>query len=476
MLAINRRITGVYTAARTAAHWCGRSLVAFAIAISSIQTTYAQSPETMIVRDTEIETLLRDYARPIFKVAGIDGDSIQIIIVNDNTFNAFVADGRRMFFNLGTLMEAETPNELIGVIAHESGHIEGGHLSRLRQQMANVQTMAIVAMLLGAGALAAGAARGGQNGNNLGEAGAGIAMGGQEAALRTLMAYQRSEESAADHAAVRYLEATGQSAKGMLSVFSRLAATTAISSRNGDPYRQSHPLAKDRVNALRHLAEKSAHYNAQDPADWVRRHKLMRAKVRGYFSPRQSVDNLYGKSGAFGRVTPDARYARAHAALKAGRQEEVLRETDALLKQEPNNAFFHELRGQALLERGQPDAALPFLARAVRGNPKSGLIRGMYGQALLASRNTANLKKAIFELERATQIDPKYAPNFRFLGQAYGKQGDIARATLAIANEAMLTGDIAQARQQADRARALSPKNSLTWLKANDILYITQQR
>lgn len=443
-----------------------RLICLLCIALAVPQPGHTQSGKLLIIRDAEIEALLRDYARPLFKAADLDGDAVEIIIVNDNSFNAFVADGRRLFVNLGTLQDTETPNELIGVLAHETGHIAGGHLARLHQQMASAQTIAIAAMMLGAGALAAGAASNRGGSGNIGEAGAGVFMGGQEAALRSLLSYQRSEEMAADRMALRYLNATGQSAKGMIRVFERLANERMLATRDSDPYRQSHPMAKDRVASIRALAEGTPHYNAPDNPDFARRHALMRAKVRGYFSRGETVDNLYGKQPA----SADARYARAHEALKAGRHHEVIQQTNALLQSEPNNSYFHELRGQALLESGQPDAALPSLQRAVQGNPKSGLIRAMYGQALLNSKNRGNLEQAIVELEKATLLDTKYPASFKFLAQAYGKKGDIARANLASAQEALLTGDMDQARRMAAYAKSLFPPHSPGWVKADDIL------
>lgn len=223
------------TIARTArALVCGA--LAGAMAICATAGAHAQQ-SLPVVRDAEIEALVRDYALLIFKAAGLSKSGIDIILINDSSFNAFVA-GRRMFINTGALLQAETPNEIIGVIAHEAGHIAGGHQDRLREQLARAQTMAIVAGLLGAGAIAAGVAA---KSSAVAQAGGGLAMGGGEAARRSLLSYQRSEETTADRSAVTYLEATGQSAQGMLKTFKRFQTALSLSARQGRPVSDQPP-------------------------------------------------------------------------------------------------------------------------------------------------------------------------------------------------------------------------------------------
>ena len=186
-----------------------------------------------LVRDAETEQLLREYAAPIFRAAGINASATKIILVNDRSFNAFVANGQKIFINVGALMDAKTPNEIIGVLAHETGHIAGGHLARFRQQMANAQILSVIGMLAGAGAMAGAASSGDRVGGGTGAMG--IMLGGQELVRRNLLSYQRSEEQAADLAAIRYLQATGQSPKGMLDTFARFADSGLFRSRSLDP-------------------------------------------------------------------------------------------------------------------------------------------------------------------------------------------------------------------------------------------------
>src|SRR5256885_733348 len=229
-----------------------------------------------VVRDAEIEQLLREYTQPILRVAGLSQQNVQVVIINDRSFNAFVADGRRIFVNGGALLDAETPNQIIGVLAHESGHIAGGHLARLREQLAAASTQSIIAMILGVGAMVA-AGRSGSTG--MGQAGAAAIAGPTAAIQNTLFSYLRAQEDQADRAAVRFLTATGQSAKGMYETFKRLADQILYHSRYIDPYMQSHPLPADRVRALEGLARSSPYWDTKYLPAMQARHDFMRAKL-----------------------------------------------------------------------------------------------------------------------------------------------------------------------------------------------------
>lgn len=221
--------------------------------------SFAQAQENKgprLLRDTEIEQLLRDYTRPILRAAGLEKQNIQIVIINDSSFNAFVADGRRIFVNYGALTKSETPNQLIGVLAHETGHLAGGHLSKIREQLAQAQTQMIIAMLLGAGAVVAGS-RGGNSNTGLGNAGMAAVMGPQEMIRRNLLSYQRQQEENADRAGVKFLTATQQSPKGMYETFKRFSSESLFAAAGSDPYQMSHPMPSERVAALEVFAKAS---------------------------------------------------------------------------------------------------------------------------------------------------------------------------------------------------------------------------
>lgn len=451
----------------------GRRAAALACAVSIFagglpQPAAAQAPGGgSVIRDAEIEGLLRDYMLPIYRAAGVDAGAVEIILINSKVFNAFVADGRRIFVNVGTLLDAKTPNEVIGVLAHETGHIAGGHLARLRQRLDSMQTLAIVAMLLGAGAIGAGAATGGLNGSS-GGAVMGAAMAPQEMIRRTLLSYQRGEEQAADRAAVSYLNKTGQSAKGMLTTFQRFAQQVAFSQRFIDPYAQSHPMPRDRIASLEDLARKSPYFDKLDPPALQARHDLMRAKLVGFLDGYPGVSRRYPMSDQ----SLPAKYARAIAAYRSSALDGAIGQIDELIRLQPQNPWFQELKGQAYLENGKPAQAIPPLRRAIALAPNATLIRTMLGQALVANGSKDNAS-AITELTRATSRDSKNADGFRQLALAYARKGKIPEADLASAQAAFASGDYGTARQIAERAKKGFKTGTPGWLKADDIASYT---
>ncbi|QCI66485.1 M48 family metalloprotease [Phreatobacter stygius] len=440
------------------------SALAALVAVSTAAPALAQPRGLPIVRDTEIENLLRDYARPLFRAAGVGGSQTNVVIINDRGFNAFVANGRRIFVNAGAIMDSRTPNELIGVMAHETGHIAGGHLARLREAVERAQIIAVIGMLAGAGAVAAGAATGGRSG--IGEAAPGVLMGGPHIAMRSLLSYQRGEEAAADRAAINYLNSTGQSAKGMVETFRRLQDQTMFAARQADPYMISHPMPADRVANIEPLAKASPHYNATDPADRVARHDLARAKLAGFVERTDAITRRYPPSD----TSLPARYARTIQMFRFGDRNRAAALADDLIRSQPNNPYFHEIKGQILLETGLPGQALPPLRRAVSLAPNSGLIRIMLGHALVATGNNAVLDEAIRELRLALQREPEAADGYRQLAIAYGRKGDRGQADLAAAQTSLYEGDLGAARGLARRAQASLPAGSPGWLRAEDIV------
>ncbi len=418
-----------------------------------------------LIRDAEIEQLLRDYARPVLQAAGVNATLTRIILIDDKSFNAFVANGRTIFMNIGVLMDAETPNEVIGVIAHEAGHIAGGHLARLRQEIGNAQILSVVGMLAGAAA-AAGAVAGGSAVGNQGIGVMGALGGGQELARRNLLSYQRSEEQAADRAAVRFLSATQQSAQGMLRTFERFSQASAfISSRAIDPYTISHPLPQERIAQLGELARQSPYFDRKDPPELQARHDMMRAKLFGFTERAESVFRRYPASNnSFA-----ARYARAIATFKMGRSSDALAQIDGLLRERPGSPWLHELRGQVLLESGRAAAAVEPLRRAVGMAPNGTPIRLMLGQAMLASGNPALIDDAIRELNVVAQREPDAADPHKHLADAYARKGNIAMAELSAAQFAHITGDWVTARTQATRAAAKLPPGSAQQRRAQEL-------
>ncbi|NEV00498.1 M48 family metalloprotease [Bradyrhizobium uaiense] len=440
-------------------------LTAVTLAIGPVVPAQAQQKGPPVLRDTESEQLLREYTRPILRAAGLEKQNIQIVIINDSSFNAFVADGRRIFVNYGALLQSETPNQIIGVLAHETGHLAGGHLAKMREQLAQAQTQMIIAMLLGVGAIAAGAGgRGG--GNGLSSAGAAAISAPQTVIQRTLLSYQRQQEENADRAGVKFLNATGQSAKGMYETFRRFTDESLFASRGADPYLQSHPMPVDRVSALQEMARSSPYWDKKDDPALQLRHDMMRAKISGFMERQDTVYRRYPLTN----TSMPARYARAITTYLHGDLRSAIAQIDSLIQAQPNNPYFYELRGQALLEGGRPAEAVAPLRRAVQMSGNSPLIEMLLGQALVASDNKALTDEAINMLRAAVGREPEAPLGYTQLAMAYGRKGDYAQADLASAQAAYLRGDTKTARDLASRAKTRFAIGTPGWVKADDIV------
>ncbi len=425
-----------------------------------------------IIRDAEIEQLMRDYTAPILKVAGLAQQNVKVVLINQRVFNAFVMDGQHIFINVGALLDAKTPNEIIGVLAHETGHMAGGHLSRMREQLAHAQTASIIALLLGAGALAGSMATGGSTAANMGQIAPAAIQGPQEMIRRSLLSYVRAQEESADRAGVKFLNATQQSAKGMYTTFKRFADDILIVSSRVDPYLQTHPMPQERVAMLEDLVKTNPYWDKTDPPELLLRHDLMRAKLSGFLDRPDTVMRRYPPTD----TSLPARYARAISAYRTSNLGSALTQIDGLIQSQPNNPYFHELKGQALLEGAHPAEAVSPLRRAVALAPSATLIRVMLGQALIASSDKRNAEEAIPLLRVAMQREPEMPEVYSQLAMAYGQKGEIAEADLASAQAALARGDNKTARELAARAKTRFPTGSPGWVRADDIVGVKEPK
>ena len=439
-------------------------VVAAAVALGNVpaRAQTGSSAGIPMIRDAEIEQLLREYTQPVLKVAGLSQQNVQVVIINQNVFNAFVMDAHRIFVFSGALMQATTPNQLIGVFAHECGHIVGGHLSKMRQELANAQTAAIVALLLGIGAMVAGAR---SNNLNTGNAGAAVVSAPQSYLEHTLLAYQRAQEEQADRAGVRFLTMTGQSAKGMYDTFKRFADEMMFSASYIDPYAQNHPMPAERMAELAELV-KTPYWDKKDPPALQFRHDLMRAKLYGFTERPDTVARRYPLSD----TSMAARYAHAISTYRFGDLRSAMTQIDGLIEATPNYPYFYELKGQALLEGGHPAEAIAPLRRAVQLAPNPALIQIMLSQALIATGNVKMADEAVPLLRAALTKEPESADAYDQLAMAYGRKGDVADADLASAQAAFARGDNRTARELAARAKMRFPVGSPGWVRADDIV------
>src|SRR5262249_13500016 len=350
------------------------------------------------------------------------------------TFNAFVVDAKRIFINAGAMMDAETPNQIIGVLAHETGHIAGGHLSKLRSELANAQTAAILAMLLGLGAVAGSAASRGNVGGNPMAA----IVGPQTMIMRSLLAYQRQQEEQADRAGVNFLTQSGQSAKGMYDTFKRFADQQLFASHYVDPYLQSHPMAAERIAALAEVAHANPYWDKKDSPELQQRHDMVRAKLFGFLDQPDTVLRRY----SLGNTSLPARYARAISSYRHSDLRAALTQIDSLIQTQPNNPYFYELKGQALLEGGHSAEAVAPLRQAAQLSHNNPLIEIMLAQALNATNNPKLAEEAVALLRTAIAREPEAPDAYAQLAVAYGRRGDLANSDLASAQAAFTRADL----------------------------------
>jgi predicted Zn-dependent protease len=446
------------------------ALLALAL-IASLMTSAggARAQGLPLIRDAEIETLLQDYSRPIFQAAGFGGGRVTVRIINNDAFNAFVLDGANVFVNTGTLLQAETPNEVIGVIAHESGHIAGGHMAALRSRIAKDQTRALLTQVLGLGAMVAGGVTGGDSGRDAMQGGSAILQGGGSVIMKGLLAERRSQESAADQAGMKYLTATKQSGKGMLDTFERFKEQEYLSDQFQDPFIRSHPLSVERLARLSQLASSSAFFATKDPPSLQLRHDLMRAKLSGYLEAPAAVFDRYPDSNK----TLPARYARAIATFfrgGGGALESAIQQTDSIIRENPSYPYFYELRADLLMRSGKLQAAVPSLRQALKLAPNSPLIRVELATSV-QSINTADAEKeAIEQLRKSLVEDPENGHAYRLLANIYYKQGLGPEADAMTAQAFFNEGNIKQAQVFAKRAQLKLRAGSPEGLKNDDII------
>jgi predicted Zn-dependent protease len=415
------------------------------LAVSLGLADRASAQQTMsYIRDAEIESIIRTYATPIFAAAGLDPAAVHIYIVNDPRLNAFVAGGQNLFINTGTLLRSERPNQLIGVIAHETGHIAGGHLARSQEALHNATIESIIALVVGAAAAVA---------SRNGGAGTAAILGGTGIAERSFLQYSVAQEGSADHAGMTFLDRTQQSARGLLEFFQILQEQEVLSEVRQSPYLRSHPLTGQRIDTVREHVAHSRFSDAKDPPDWIEMHNRMKAKLGAFLGAPAQVLAQYKPED---KSVP-ARYARAVAYYRVPDLKKAVPEIDGLIHDYPDDPYFQELKGQMLFENGRIREAVAPYERAVKLKPEVALLRIELSQVQLETNDQALVPKALAHLNEAVRFEDRNPDAWRQLAIAQGRSGNMGMMALALAEEAISEGDNNTARQQAARAIKLLP-------------------
>ncbi|MCH4266878.1 MAG: M48 family metalloprotease [Brevundimonas sp.] len=419
--------------------------------LASAASAQAQS----LIRDTEIEGIIHEWSEPVLDAMGLDPNEVEILLVNDNDLNAFATRGRIMGLNTGLILRTKSPNQLLGVIAHEAGHIKNRHTLRDGAQNAGMQPM-IMTMALGALAAIAGAP----------DAGAALLASSQYFGTLGALRYMQSQEGEADITGARALERAGESGRGMVEFFENFRAQEIFSDQRRYPYFRSHPLSSQRIEALRRPVEAASHYDKRDSDERMAQHALVVAKIRAFMDAPNATLRDYPSSD----VTLPARYARAIAWYRDGQTQKALDAVDVLLAEQPENPYFWELKGQILFEEGRPAEALGAHEKSVELKPDAPLLRINLAHALIETSDPTQLAEAENQLKRALALEPDNTMGWRLLSQAYASQNKEGEARLASAEYWFALRRPDQAAQFAMRARDMLDRSSIEWRRATDIV------
>jgi predicted Zn-dependent protease len=433
-----------------------RAIALLLLACLIVQPAMAQS----ILRDAETEALFDEMSAPLISAAGLDPRNVKVVMIGDNSINAFVAGGQIVYIHSGLITAAANANEVQGVIAHELGHVAGGHVIRTSEGVKTATGITILSLILGAAAMAAGA----------GDVGAGIMAAGQQAAMGKFLAFSRSQESSADLAGADYLSKAGISGRGSIAFFKRLQN---LEFRYGipqtDSYERTHPLSGERIAVLQEVYDRDPAYSKPTDPNLEARFQRIKAKLQGFIDPKRAL-TLYPTSD----LTIPARYARAYAWHRTAYPDQALAEADVLLKTMPRDPYFKELKGQILLESGRPQEALPLLREAFSQTNAQPLIATTFGHALIATEDRANYAEAERVLKASVGRDAENPFAWYQLGVIYENKGDAPRASLAAAEGFYLQNRPQQALASARSAMAGIPKGSADWIRAQDIAMISE--
>ena len=435
-------------------------MIALLLALSVARPAAAQSETPSSLRDAEMELLFRDVSRPLIQAAGLDPNNVDIVLLGSPEINAFVATGQNVYIYSGLLLKSDNLNQLQGVIAHELGHVAGGHSIRLQQGTSQATGISLATMILGALAMAAGA----------GEAGLGIMMAGQRAALGRLLAFTRTQESSADAAGAAYLSRAGISGRGLLEFFGKLQNQEyRLAIYESDSYDRTHPLSRERVQTLEETLKTDPAWGKPTDPQLEERFQRVKAKLFGFADPKLAVTRYPERDQSI-----PGHYARAYAYHVGGYPDKALSEAEALIAADPDDPFFLELKGQILLESGRPQEAIAPLRRATEISGNSPLIAAMLGHALISTEKRENYVEAKQVLKAAVGRDNQNPFAWYQLGIIYGHEGDLPRAALASAERNNLEGKPKLALASAEAALKGIPAGTPDYLRAQDIAMVSR--
>ncbi len=422
--------------------------------------------EASLIRDAETEKFLHQLSDPIFIAAGLNPQNIKIFIVNDSSINAFVSGGQNVFINTGLIRKYKTPDALIGVIAHETGHIVGGHLARSSEGAAEAEGAMLLSYLLGIGAIAAGSP----------DAGAAILMGGNQTAQRIYLKFTRTQEEAADQYAVQFLDKLQYPADGLVKLLEFFKSEMAAYKDRIDEYLLSHPVSQKRIDLIKtrtegkNFSDKKINQQLQNKMDRVN------AKLEGFIDDPAGLIEKYRNN-----FDDNSNLIKSIALFRNGKIDESLRMLDPIIAKNPKDGFLHEIKGQILFESGRVQDSILAYNQAVKllNSKDSAVIRVALAQAILSLKTSDHdlIKLAINHLEAAKKNESENPFLFKQLANGYSKLSDEGRSLLALAEFNLLIGDNKKCLKYAKQAKNhLDENDKKELIRADDLIDLAKEK
>ena len=412
-----------------------------------------------VIRDTEIETFLKTQTTPVLDAAGLDSSKVHYLLIASDDLNAFSTFHLVIGLNTGLIMQADTPNQLFGVIAHETGHLSGGHMMRTDEiERAGRAPMAI-SLGLGVIAALAGAP----------DAGANLMLSSPTFSALNQLHYMQTEESSADVAGAKAMEKAGMSGKGLVDFFYKFRNVEIFSDADRYEFFRTHPLSRERIQALQDFVRKQPHYDVVDSPEVVAQFDIVKAKLSGFLNDPIKTFQTYPESD----TSYPARYARVIATYKQGNWDKALTDLDKLLAEQPNNPYLWELKGQIYFETARPALAKPAHEKSVELMPQAPLLQVNLGQTLIALGDKDDLNEAVTHLLDSIKYEEDDSFAWSQLAQAYDSLNQPGQARLATAEAQFYDGDYVAARTSAVWSQKYLDATSPEFRRARDIVMTT---
>ena len=414
-----------------------------------------------VLDDTEIGMTLAAYGRPLLIAGGLQGNTVTFHMMVDDSINAFATPGNSIYFNTGTLLRAKNANEVIGVMAHEVGHIAAGHVVMVASDLAAPNAISLLSTLL---AVAAGVASGNP------EVGMAVLMGGQRAAIGSYLSFSRGQESRADQFALKVLNDTHQSARGLHDFFERLSGEELLITDNQDPYVRSHPLTRDRMDTIEAAMQTSPYTNAPLDPELERQHRRMQAKLFAFLKPQITTLQRYPATDK----SIEGRYARAIAYYRRGQFDQAFPLVETLLVDAPKDPFFWQIKGDMELSRSHLEDAIVAYRESLKHLPDAPEILSALAHAAVESGKPEYGPEAQMALKHALAINPEDPGAWDMLARSYAQNDQTGLSAYAAAERAILLGQFGDVARYCNQAEKLLEKDTPTWYRLQDIKILAQ--